>query len=90
MTTETTSDSGNFFLNLLAKFWLPLLLVILAIVFLFQNKQRWAINFLWMDVGGPAWLMSLIIIVIGIIIGGLTVFGFNRTKKSDTTKSDTN
>ena len=81
MSAQSSSDSGNFFLNLLAKFWLPIVLVILAIIFLFQNKQSWQINFLWLHVSGPAWLMSLIILVIGAVIGSLTVYGVSRHNK---------
>jgi uncharacterized integral membrane protein len=45
------------------------LIVVFALVFVFQNTQRISLSFLSADFGAPLWLMLLIVLFVGGIVG---------------------
>ncbi|WP_182346305.1 LapA family protein [Tomitella gaofuii] len=62
--------------NLLSKIsfaqWLGLVLAVLAIVFVFTNTNTTSITLYGLHLSGPTWLILLIILAIGWLIGLLT------------------
>jgi lipopolysaccharide assembly protein A len=58
--------------RILAAQWLPLILLVLAVVFIAQNRARISINLFWAHLESPLWFILVITIVVGLIIGLLT------------------
>jgi len=44
-------------------------LLVLAIVFIFQNTQKVAIQFLWMEFRAQMWIALLVMLVVGLVVG---------------------
>ena len=67
------SDSGDTKHSALAgfaaRYWLPILLAILAAVFVGQNRSPVSVDFLWVTVTSPLWLLLTAMIVVGVVIG---------------------
>lgn len=59
--------------------WIALVLLVLVIVFIFQNGQTATVNLLFISISAPMWITLLICLVIGILIG---VLGRRRSKAS--------
>lgn len=51
------------------RYWLALILVALAAIFVAQNRERVRVHVLWVSVDSPMWILLTIIFVIGIVIG---------------------
>lgn len=62
----------NLVTRILAAHWLPLVLVVLAVIFIAQNRARISINLFWAHLRSPLWFILVITIVVGLIIGLLT------------------
>lgn len=56
-------------LDLLRKHWVPLVLVIAAIIFITQNRDDVGITLLWIDVTAPLWVVLTILFVGGFLAG---------------------
>ncbi|GAC68780.1 lipopolysaccharide assembly protein LapA domain-containing protein [Gordonia soli] len=56
-------------LALVRRQWLPILLAVIAVVFIVQNRQRTRIDFLFLHVTTPLWLTLTIVCLIGVVIG---------------------
>ena len=71
--------------NLLSKIsftqWVGLVLAVLAIIFVFTNTDTTRINLYGLHLSGPTWLILLIILAVGWIIGLLTGRSRYRTRK---------
>lgn len=52
--------------------WLALVLVVLALLFIFANRASVQIEFLLVTVQSPLWLILLIVFALGWLIGVLT------------------
>ncbi|HLS77061.1 MAG TPA: LapA family protein [Nocardia sp.] len=52
--------------------WLALVLVVLALVFIFANRRQVEIEFLLVTVRSPLWLILLLVFAIGWLVGALT------------------
>jgi uncharacterized integral membrane protein len=50
---------------------LALVLAVLAVVFIAQNRDRMQISFFTLDVSAPTWLLLTIMTVLGIAVGAL-------------------
>jgi lipopolysaccharide assembly protein A len=50
---------------------LALVLVVLAVVFIAQNRDRMQISFFTLDVSAPTWLLLTIMTVLGVAVGAL-------------------
>ncbi|KWX21015.1 hypothetical protein AFM11_26875 [Mycolicibacterium wolinskyi] len=51
------------------RYWVVLILVGLAAIFVAQNRDRVAIHVLWVTVESPMWFILVIIFVVGLFIG---------------------
>lgn len=51
--------------------WLALVLVLLALVFILQNRQEAAIQLFLVVVTAPLWIALLVCVAVGILIGAL-------------------
>jgi uncharacterized integral membrane protein len=43
--------------------------VVLAIVFVFQNTQKVPIHFLWLEFRAQMWIVLLVMLVVGLVVG---------------------
>lgn len=55
--------------GLLKRYWLPLVLVIVAIVFIATNRDRTTFNVAWIGISSPLWLMLTVTLLLGAVIG---------------------
>ncbi|MGI5219595.1 lipopolysaccharide assembly protein LapA domain-containing protein [Nocardia sp. CA-290969] len=49
--------------------WLAAVLIVLAVVFIVQNRDRVDINFLLVTVTSPMWLVLLVLFLVGTLAG---------------------
>jgi uncharacterized integral membrane protein len=54
-----------------AAHWLAVILTVIAIVFVAQNRHKISIDFFWANLTSPMWLVLLITAVVGAAIGYL-------------------
>ncbi len=74
-----TSSSSNKALSLLKRYWLPLLLIVIAIIFIAQNTQRVSVDFLFLSFRSWLWLILTIVALGGLVAGWF--LGRNSVKK---------
>lgn len=70
--TTKTPGFGQSVLNALKKHWFPLLVAVIAIVFITQNRDRTSVSFLPFDlltVNIALWLALAVAAVLGLVIG---------------------
>lgn len=70
-TPERRRDPGNPVGRLFARHWGALLLAIVLIVFVLENRRRVSINLLATHVRSPLWLVLVVTALIGLAIGYL-------------------
>ena len=51
------------------RYWLALILVALAAIFVAQNRDRVSVLVLWVTVDSPLWFILVIIFCMGVVIG---------------------
>ncbi|MFD1810795.1 LapA family protein [Rhodococcus gannanensis] len=51
--------------------WLALVLVVLAVIFIFQNTSTISISLAWLTIDAALWLVLLVVFAIGWIAGWL-------------------
>jgi putative membrane protein len=51
------------------RYWLALILVALAAIFIAQNRERPQVHILWITVESPMWFILTVILVVGILVG---------------------
>lgn len=59
-------------LGLLKTHWIPVVLVILAVVFIAENRYRTTIELFWLEVTSPLWLILLVLFAVGFAAGRLS------------------
>ena len=64
-----TAKSPNAALTFLKRFWLPIILVILAIVFIVTNTEDATFNIGWIRITQPLWLLLTVTVLVGFVIG---------------------
>ncbi|MGC4932404.1 lipopolysaccharide assembly protein LapA domain-containing protein [Gordonia sp. DT30] len=77
--TGSRRSVGDVALGLLKRFWLPLILVVAAIIFIAQNTQHVQVRFLVFSIGSWQWLIITVVAVGGLIAGW--VLGRNGARK---------
>ena len=68
-------------LELAKHYWLPILLAVVAVIFIAQNRSQFDFNFLWFEVSMPQWLALTVITAIGIALGWF--LGVRRYKRKN-------
>jgi uncharacterized integral membrane protein len=51
------------------RYWVALILVTLAAIFVAQNRDRVGVHVLWVTVNSPMWFILTIIFFVGLLIG---------------------
>jgi putative membrane protein len=51
------------------RYWLALILVALAAIFIAQNRDRPQVHILWITVESPMWFILTVMLVVGILVG---------------------
>ena len=51
------------------RYWVALILVALAAIFIAQNRDRANIHILWVTVAAPIWFIFTGLLVVGILVG---------------------
>lgn len=51
------------------RYWVALILVALAAIFVAQNRDQVSVHVLWVTVDSPMWFILVIIFVMGLLIG---------------------
>ena len=64
--TEPVSKDAMYFLK---AYWLPLLLVILAIIFIATNTNSTTFTVFWVNITQPLWMLLTGTVIVGFIIG---------------------
>ena len=72
MANDTTPRDRNRFVGYVVGRWVPILLIVLAVVFVAQNRDRVSIDLFWLQVSAPLWLILLVAVLAGVLIGVLT------------------
>ncbi|CAN5351922.1 lipopolysaccharide assembly protein LapA domain-containing protein [soil metagenome] len=51
------------------RFWVALILVALAAIFIAQNRDRPRVHILWITVESPMWFILTVMLAVGILVG---------------------
>ncbi|MGV9668597.1 lipopolysaccharide assembly protein LapA domain-containing protein [Nocardia niigatensis] len=68
--TETSKPS--LLSRISMKQWIAIVLTVLAVIFIAENRHRVDIEFLLLTIRSPMWLVLLVTFVIGWVVGVLT------------------
>jgi uncharacterized integral membrane protein len=63
---EASTDTDA--LDLVRRLWLPVLLVVAAVLFIVQNTAQTRFNFLWFEFEWPLWIMLVVFAAIGAVV----------------------
>ena len=77
-TPERRGDTGNPLVRLLVRHWGALLLAVLLVVFVVENRTRVSINLLAVHPRSPLWLVLCVTAILGVAIGYLVARGRAR------------
>ncbi len=66
--TAAVSDTGPV-RRFALRYWIAVILVALAAIFVAQNRDRVGVHVLWVTVESPMWFILVIIFVMGLLIG---------------------
>ena len=69
MTSESTDPAGRRGRKLSPRFWAALVLVVLAGIFVAQNRDRHPVHVLWVTVESPTWFILAVIFAVGVLVG---------------------
>jgi uncharacterized integral membrane protein len=69
--TGTTPGRRRPLVRFLLDRWVPILLTLLAVVFISQNRDRVSTDLFWLQVLAPLWLVLLVAVLAGVLIGSL-------------------
>ncbi len=69
MSPDETRHAGGAVGRFALRYWLAILLVGLAAVFIGQNRDRKQVHVLWITVESPMWLLLTAMLAIGIVVG---------------------
>ncbi|MGV9823766.1 LapA family protein [Nocardia xishanensis] len=67
------TESRSFLARVSPTQWVALLLTVLAVLFVFDNRGKVTIEFLLISVQSPMWLILLVMFILGWITGVLTM-----------------
>ncbi|MGB3697197.1 MAG: LapA family protein [Gordonia sp. (in: high G+C Gram-positive bacteria)] len=73
-------QTGSPAITFLRRYWLPILLAVLAIVFIAQNRDGTSTSLFWFSFNAPLWLTLTVVTVIAFVCGVLV--GRRPSKKA--------
>jgi len=62
-------SSGGRVRRFALRYWVAIILVALAAIFVAQNRDRVGVHVLWITVNSPMWFILTIIFFVGLLIG---------------------
>ncbi|MCX2930898.1 DUF1049 domain-containing protein [Mycobacterium sp. CVI_P3] len=66
---EVSKPAGGAIGRFALRYWLAITLVVLAAVFIAQNRDRQSVHVLWITVESPMWLLLTAMLVVGVVVG---------------------
>jgi len=69
MSPDETKPASGAVQRFALRYWLAILLVVLAAVFIGQNRDRQQVHILWITVESPMWLLLTAMLVVGVVVG---------------------
>lgn len=66
---EVSPRSGGAVRRFALRYWLAITLVMLAAVFIAQNRDRQRVHVLWITVESPMWLLLAAMLLVGLVVG---------------------
>lgn len=69
MSPDESKPSGGVVQRFALRYWLAILLVALAAIFIGQNRDRQQVHVLWITVESPMWLLLTAMLAVGIVVG---------------------
>jgi putative membrane protein len=66
---EVAKPAGGAVRRFALRYWLAITLVVLAAIFIAQNRARQRVHVLWISVEYPMWLLLTAMLVVGIVVG---------------------
>ncbi|BBY67802.1 DUF1049 domain-containing protein [Mycolicibacterium helvum] len=66
---EVAKPAGGAVRRFALRYWLAITLVVLAAIFIAQNRERPRVHILWITVESPMWLLLTAMLVVGIAVG---------------------
>lgn len=82
MSKSAGTSSSNIFSKVSPAGWAALILAIIAVIFVLQNRDSTSITLFWIDVTSPLWFTLLMIFVVGWVVGILMMRGRSKKKES--------
>lgn len=79
---SNTAEKPNFFSRFSPLNWIAIVLFVLAVIFVLQNRGTVTVDLFWLTVQSPQWLNISVVF----LIGWLTGYFSGRRKKTDSTK----
>lgn len=77
----SASSNGSALTRFLAERWLTLVLVVIAVLFIAQNRQSVSIDLFWASLSAPLWLVMVLLLLVGLVAGGARMKGRQRAKR---------
>ena len=62
-------SSGGRMRRFALRYWVVIILIALAAIFVAQNRDRVGVHVLWITVNSPMWFILTIIFFVGLLIG---------------------
>jgi lipopolysaccharide assembly protein A len=78
---STPSEEHNAFARFVQERWLSLVLIVIAVLFIVQNRQSVSIVLFWADLSAPLWLVMALIFLVGLVAGGARTKRRQRAKR---------
>jgi putative membrane protein len=82
MSKSAGTTSSNIFAKVSPAGWAALILAIIAVIFVLQNRDSTSITLFWIDVTSPLWFTLLMIFVVGWVVGILMMRGRSKKKEA--------
>lgn len=83
MSTETPTRGRNAVVEFLQRRWLSILLVVLALVFVLQNRHEVQIDLLATTVTTPMWVALVAMLLVGLLAGTFRIRRAGRAGRRD-------
>jgi putative membrane protein len=68
-TPSTGPAAGGRVRRFALRYWVALILVALAAIFIAQNRDRPRVHILWITVESPMWFILTVMLAVGILVG---------------------